>query len=361
MQTDELLALPPYDLERARKEPALLERLNALTAHHARACPPYGRLLELFHGGAGPAARMSEVPWIPVGLFKSHRLVSVPEAEVFKTLTSSGTTSQQVSRIYLDRATAQRQSVALGRIMTHLLGPKRLPMLLVENRDLIKDRTAFSARGAGVLGMASFGRDHVYALDERSELDLEAVRAFLARHGGAPFLVFGFTFMVWQYLLQRIAGLGLDLSQGTLVHSGGWKKLQDESVDNATFKARLADGCGLLRVYSFYGMVEQVGSVFLEGEDGHLYAPGFADVIVRDPVTWEELPPGRQGVIQVLSALPESYPGHSILTEDLGVLHGVDDGSCGRKGKHFSVVGRAPRAELRGCSDTHAFSQKVAV
>jgi hypothetical protein len=56
----------------------------------------------------------------------------------------------------------------------------------------------------------------------------------------------------------------------------------------------------------------------------------------------------------MLSALPESYPGHSILTEDLARVEAVDDCPCGRLGKAVSVLGRVPRAELRGCSDTHA-------
>jgi hypothetical protein len=101
-------------------------------------------------------------------------------------------------------------------------------------------------------------------------------------------------------------------------------------------------------------MVEQVGSVFLEGEDGYLYAPNFADVLVRDPMTFEELPTGETGVLQVLSALPHSYPGHSLLTEDLGVIRSIDASSGGRQGKAFSVLGRLPRAELRGCSDVIA-------
>ena len=62
---------------------------------------------------------------------------------------------------------------------------------------------------------------------------------------------------------------------------------------------------------------------------------------------------GEEGVLQVLSPLPRSYPGHSLLTEDLGVLLGEDDCPCGRKGKYFKVTGRVPRAEVRGCSDTY--------
>ena len=62
-------------------------------------------------------------------------------------------------------------------------------------------------------------------------------------------------------------------------------KLQDQAVDNADFKSRLQSSTGLSKVYNFYGMVEQVGSVFLEDDDGLLYPPNFADLIVRDPQT----------------------------------------------------------------------------
>ncbi|YCK42474.1 hypothetical protein ACNF49_53060 [Actinomadura sp. ATCC 39365] len=193
----------------------------------------------------------------------------------------------------------------------------------------------------------NFGRDHTFVLDEQGEVDAAAVEAFLARHGGEPFLVFGFTFMVWLYLL----GLGADLSQGVLIHSGGWKRLAEQAVDNDAFRRRLASECGLTRVHNFYGMVEQIGTVFLEGPDGDgLYCPDFADVVIRDPGTWREVPPGEPGLIEVVSTLPTSYPGHALLTEDLGMVHGVDDGHW--PGKRFTVLGRLPRAEARGCSDT---------
>ena len=103
-----------------------------------------------------------------------------------------------------------------------------------------------------------------------------------------------------------------------------------------------------------------MAAYFLQGSDGFLHPPNFADVVVRDPVTWEEVEPGHVGVVQVLSILPSSYPGHSILTEDLGVVHGIDDDPGGWLGKRFSLVGRVPRTQLRGCSDTYAASDKAA-
>jgi hypothetical protein len=179
------------------------------------------------------------------------------------------------------------------------------------------------------------------------------LRVFLDKHGGERFLVFGFTFMTWLYLYELARTHSLDLSNGILVHSGGWKKLTDRAVDNSVFRQRFRDDTGLDRIHNFYGMVEQIGTVYLEGPDGGgLYCPDFADVIVRDPQTWQEVPVGTPGLVEVVSTLPRSYPGHLLLTEDLGVVHGVDDGAW--PGKRFSILGRLPRAEARGCSDTFA-------
>jgi Acyl-protein synthetase, LuxE len=355
MTFEDLLSLPAYSLDQAAKQEILLQQLAELTEHHRRRCPAYARLVEIVYPSYGRPRSLADIPSLPVTLFKTHRLASVPDEDVAVVLTSSGTTGQSVSRIYLDRATAQRQTQALAHTMSHILGPKRLPMIVADTKAVLQNRDEFSARGAGIMGMMNFGRDHFFALDENMRLDEGGVRTFVSRNGESPFLIFGFTFMVWRYFAQAVAGLALDLSSGILIHSGGWKKMQEEAIGNAEFKARLAEVTGLKRVYNFYGLVEQVGGVFLEGDDGYLYATNFSDVIVRDPVTWQECPPGVPGVIQVLSALPLSYPGHSILTEDLGVIHGVDDSTCGRGGKYFSIIGRVPKAELRGCSDTHAY------
>ena len=339
-----------FTLSQPAKEALLTKEVSSLVAHHRAACEPYDRILAA-NGVGTDFASVADLPWLPVRLFKNLDLKSIPDDEVFKVLTSSGTTGE-VSKIYLDKAAASAQTRQLGATVQTVLGPKRLPMLLVDTKSLLKDRRSFSARGAGVLGMATFGRDHVWALDDEGHADLEAIRGFLAKHGDQPFLIFGFTFMVWLHLYEVARDAGLDLSNGILIHSGGWKKLVDQAVDPAEFRRRLSADTGLTNMHNFYGMVEQIGTIFLEGPSGgSLYCPDFADVIVRDPVTWEELPPGKPGLLELVSTLPTSYPGHVLLTEDLGVVHGIDDGDW--PGKRFSVLGRLPRAEARGCSDTY--------
>ena len=352
LSLEALLAAPVYGLAQAEKSALLMERLNALSEWHRQHSPEFARILDGY-GWATAADRYDDLPYLAVRLFKHLLLASVPEEERFKTLTSSGTTGA-VSRIVLDRQTAALQSKVLVKILQEFIGKQRLPMLLIEQPVLIQNRSGFSARGAGALGLSFLGRDHHYALDEQMRPNWPVIEAFCDRYANQPVLIFGFTFMVWQCLLEplRERGIQLPLAQGILFHSGGWKKLQHLAVDNAAFKARCQQQLGVSRVHNFYGMVEQVGSVFVECEAGHLHAPVFADLLVRDPQTLALQPVGEPGLLQVLSALPQSYPGHSLLTEDQGVQLGVDDCPCGRHGRYFTVLGRQRGAEVRGCSDT---------
>ena len=106
-------------------------------------------------------------------------------------------------------------------------------------------------------------------------------------------------------------------------------------------------------MHNFYGMAEQIGTVFVECEHGFLHAPNAADILVRDPASWEVARRRRGRASHRRSArCPRAIPGHSILTEDLARVEAVDDCPCGRLGKAVSILGRAPEAEVRGCSDT---------
>lgn len=343
----------PYHLTQIEKEQQLLSKLNELTVWHMANCEPYQRMLKKSNAQA-IAHNIEEVPYLPVQLFKLMDLKSVSQEDVVKVLTSSGTTGQQVSKIYLDKETSVAQTKTLVEVMKPILGGKRLPMIILDTKSVLKDRKSFSARGAGILGFSNFGRKHFYALNDDMTLDIEGLQAYLKEYEGQRILLFGFTFMVWQYVYKEVRDKGIELNfaDSVLIHGGGWKKLKDEAVDAQTFNRLLKEQLGIQEVHNYYGMVEQVGSIFVECSEGYLHAPSYADVIIREEITFEPVAMGEQGLIQVVSELPKSYPGHSLLTEDLGTIHGIDNCRCGWKGKYFSVAGRIPKAELRGCSDT---------
>lgn len=341
--------LEPYGLTQSAKNKRLLNTLRDLHLHHQQHCPEYARLFP-----ENVEHSLSEYPYLAVRLFKYLTLASVPEEQYFKTLYSSGTTGQLPAKVILDQQTSRRQSKALVKVLQSFIGKQRLPMLVIDHPEVISSRDSYSARGAGIQGLSLFGRQLTFALNSDMSINHRAVSEFVTKFRAGPVLIFGFTFMVWQHFLQTLKSNEMQFSmpEGILLHSGGWKKLEAQKVSNAVFKQSCQSLLGVEKVHNFYGMAEQVGSIFVECEHGHLHAPVYADVMVRDSVTLQEAEIGELGVIQVMSIIPGSYPGNSLLTEDMGTILGVDDCPCGRKGKYFSVQGRLPKAEVRGCSDT---------
>ena len=339
----------------AERRTLIFRQLQALTRRQAARCEPYARIVGSLGFDPAQASTIEELPYLPVRMFKEYELRSVPEDEVFKVMTSSGTSGQRVSKIFLDKETAARQTKALTGIVNTFIGKKRLPMLIIDCPSVLKNRAAFSARGAGVLGFSMFGKDRVYALRDDMSLDREGVEAFLEKHAGKPIFLFGFTYMIWQHFVEaaKRADARFDLSGGVLFHGGGWKKLVAQQVSEAAFKSRLQEQFGLARVYNYYGMVEQTGSIFVECEEGHLHSSILGDVRVRSPRDLSVVGPGERGILQVFSVLPNSYPGHSLLTEDEGEIIGWDGCACGRTGTYFKIYGRLKNAEVRGCSDTY--------
>lgn len=363
MEYSELLEYEPYSLDHGQKQKLLTKRLADLTAHHMAHCGLYKNMMDsvgMTQERLREAVSYEELPFLPVRLFKELELASVPKEAVFKTMTSSGTTGQRVSKIFLDRQTAANQQKTMVKIVSDFIGSARMPMLILDCPSVVKNRLMFSARGAGILGFSIFGADRTYALTDEMKLDIDGVRKFLERHSGQRILLFGFTFMVWQHFykellrLEREEGERFDFSNGILIHGGGWKKLASEAVSPEEFHRRLLAVCGLDHIHDYYGMVEQTGCIYMQCECGHLHASIFSDVIIRNPDDFSVCGFGEKGIIETVSAIPESYPGHLLLTEDEGILLGEDDCPCGRRGKYFKILGRLENAEIRGCSDTYA-------
>lgn len=352
---DETLNIPPYSLDKNEKAELFNVEMKELMILHSDKCKEYRKILHALNINPKQIVDYSQTPFLPVRLFKEYDLKSITQDEVFKVMTSSGTTGQAVSKIYLDKDNASIQQKVLVKIVSDFTGASRLPMLIIDSPSVIKDRNMFSARGAGILGFSIFGADRTYVFDENMHLNLEVLDQFLEKHKGEKILLFGFTFMIWQHFYKELKKINrkFDLSRGILIHGGGWKKLVGEAVSKDEFKKCLNDVCGIEHIHDYYGMVEQTGCIYMECEYGHLHASVFSDVIIRNPKDFSINPIGEKGLIQVLSLLPTSYPGHSLLTEDEGEILGIDDCTCGRNGKYFKIHGRIKSAEIRGCSDTY--------
>lgn len=357
MTLDELIKMQPYSLAKAEKSAMLTEMLTELTIYHYENCREYRNILDgLGFLPYGRISHYSELPMLPVRLFKELSLKSVPEDTLAKSMTSSGSSGQKVSKIYLDRQTAVAQQNVGVKITSGFLGIKRMPFVIIDSPTVLKSREAYTARGAAALFFSLFGSDRIFALKDDMSLDMEAVSAFLEKHRGQQILLFGFTFMVWQHLYcaLRDAGVKLDFHDGLLIHSGGWKKMESLRVSAETFQEKLGEQCNIHHIFNEYGMAEQSGAIYFACECGHFHTSIFSDVITRRGTDLSICGFGEPGMIELVSVLPHSYPGHILLSEDEGIVCGEDDCPCGRLGKYFHIKGRLKNAELRGCSDTYA-------
>ncbi|EGI73874.1 acyl-protein synthetase LuxE [Pseudoalteromonas distincta] len=342
--TDEQLReLPVYGLANNEKQAFLNVQLAFLDSYHKQYCVSYQRLQQSF----------ADTMPLAVPLFKQFLLSSINADQQHRLLTSSGT-SGAVSKISLDAQTAQLQSKILTKTLQHWLGKQRLPMLIIDAKQTVQKKSAMSARAAGIQGMLFFGRDPHFALNDDMTLNMLVIDAFFKKYSTTPVFIFGFTFIVWQQFIQALVKCGkkIQFEKGVLLHGGGWKKMQQHAVTNNVFKQAVAEQLGAIKVHDYYGMVEQTGTIYIECEHGFLHTPVWSDITIVDAATQKPLPAHTQGVIQVESVLAKSYPGHRLLTEDLGTLHGEDNCQCGRLGKYFTVEGRLAKSQVRGCSDT---------
>ncbi|MBZ9687606.1 acyl-protein synthetase [Clostridium estertheticum] len=304
---------------------------------------------------------LEQVPYIPVNMFKYFDLRICEQEQVVRVLNSSATTTGIPSKIYLDKRTSIRQTQGLISTLTSFLGGKRRPMLIIDSIDSNKRGDNITARGAAIRGLSTFGSKIFYVMDSENgelKLNIDRLVEFERAYNGEEILVYGFTYIMWSKFLNVLKqeGIKLDMPKLKLLHSGGWKKLISEKVEKNVFSETAAQvfNTNIANVIDFYGMVEQVGVVFIDCVYGHKHVPNFAEIIIRDLQTLEEVKLGETGLIEVMSILGTSYPSQAILTEDIGEFIGVDNCPCGRQGKYFRYKSRVDKAEIRGCGDTFA-------
>ena len=355
-EDEDIFKRSPYSDDNAWRRFHLRGLVATLTRHHYERCAYYKNILTALHVDPAAPADLADLPFLPVGLFKRLDLVSVPASEVSRTLTSSGTSRGARSRVFLDRQTSILQMRALATIVGDFVVEKRLPLLIIDAPRSPDDKDGYAARAVAIQGFSLFGTGRVtFALTEKMQPDLEKIEEFLRETRGEKFLLFGFTYVIWRYFFQYLDSndIHLDFANSVLIHGGGWKRLADENITDQVFKRYARERSSLSRIHNYYGMVEQPGSIFMQCEQGFMHCSNFSEIFIRRPGDLSIADRGEPGIIQTISILPRSYPGHNLLTEDMGVLHGEDDCRCGRHGKYFEVVGRLPAAEPKGCGDTY--------
>ena len=362
---EKLLRNKPHHLNSLDKDLLFKAALAENFKHHYDNCAPYQRLCNK-RGWYSPLNKdfnLEDFPYLPVEIFKSMHLSSTLSTKVIKTLKSSATSGQTPSTIFLDKETSKRQMQTLVWFLSHRLGKNRRPFIVmdIDPKDIRYGQNTISARAAAVRGFLTAASSYNYCMtqDKAGELhiELEKLEKSLqeAQKSGHKAIIFGYTYVFYVYVAKQLQknGIKFKLPNVTILHIGGWKKLQSQATDKKTFNRTMEDVfvVKLENIIDCYGFTEQLGVVYLDGEDGMKRTSEVSEIIVRNQNTLLPCKDGEEGLLEFITPLPLSYPGSAILTDDVGRIVSREKGKDGREGVAFEILGRRKKAEIRGCGD----------
>ncbi len=312
---------------------------------------------------------ISEIPPVQVSVFKElgSKLNSVPKSDIKLTLQSSAT-SGIPSSVPVDGITSKRQARSMIKVVGDYIGNERKPFLIMDVDPMSGFREILGARYAAVSGYLNFASDAAYFLkvDDNNTyyFDTDGISEYIERIKGQEAVVFGFTYILYSEVIRPLMdkGMRFSLPKGSkVIHIGGWKKLESEKISKEEFNILAAELFGIDKtdIIDIYGFTEQMGLNYPDCPCGCKHTPLYSEVIVRDVITKEVLPEGKEGLLEFVTPIPHSYPGNAVLTDDIGM---TVTGKCGygRAGTRFKVVGRLKKAEIRGCGDILSSKLKFA-
>lgn len=285
-------------------------------------CAPYREYLSLIGVRPEAVGGVGEIPFLPIELFKTHRVYcdGAPEPEaVFASSATGGAGSSHhyIARLS-DYETIFRRAFARvygeGVAVYALLpGYREGSSLIYMVRDLV------GRNGGG------------FYLDDHDAL-LRDLRA----DDGRKKILFGVSHALLDLAERHPAKLGDDV---TVMETGGMKGRREE-LSKEELHRRLCEAFGVERIHSEYGMAELSSQAYSRG-GGIFEPPPWMRIAVRDVNDpFSHLAAGRAGGIDIID-LGNIHSCAFIQTQDIGTLH--HDGT-------FTIAGRADRSEIRGCN-----------
>ncbi|HSM12517.1 MAG TPA: acyl-protein synthetase [Thermoanaerobaculia bacterium] len=304
---------------------------------------PFRALCERRGVAPGTIDSWRQVPLVPTEAFATVDLHSDPAREVFR---SSGTTGARRS-VHHHPFPELYRAVIDATFPAHCL-PRgdRPPMLaLMPPRGVAPD----SSLGFMVAhALERFGGEGSAWGTNARGVEVGTCRSWLGirQRAGTPVLVLATAFAL-DDLLERIERMNLHfrLPTGSAIFETGGFKGRRREVSRAGLLERAAAWLGVPpgQVVSEYGMTELTSHAYtrtLAGGDPELFVPPpWLRARVLDPVTLEERPAGEIGLLAFFDLANVGSALH-VLSADLGRLDGPG----------FRLEGRAPDADLRGCS-----------
>lgn len=298
--------------------------------------PIYSAYLAALSIDRNEVKKLSEIPFLPIEFFKTHKVTS-SEAATELIFESSGTTGSQNSQHHLLDANFYK-SVAkhtfekfYGRLGDYQF-LALLPSYLERNNSslvyMVADFIAQSQKGSqtDTANFSGFYLSHTQDLIQ----NLQHLRA-----AGQKVVLIGVTFA----LLDFAEDNPMDLSDVIIMETGGMKGRRREMIRDEVHEL-LKKAFKVQQIHSEYGMTELLSQGYAK-QDGIFECAAWTKVLLRDTndpfEVGTHLKSGGINVIDLANVDSCAF----IETKDLGML--IDN-------ERFKVLGRYDNAEVRGCN-----------
>lgn len=302
---------------------------------------------------------LARIPMLGVSAMKRFLLTSLPQDRASLRLTSSGTRGQKTQIWFdapsLDRCQAMLESqwrqegLVSTRPVNYLMfvyDPNQAKDLGIAFSDKNQQRFAPAART-----YYAIRKDRAGAWEFRKKEALETLRSFA--RDGRPARLFGIPSFVFAALEDMTEPIPLPPGSW-LVTGGGWKAAEDKKVSRDYFRRKASElfGLALENIRDGYGMAEH-SAPYLECRRHRFHVPAYNRILARHPETLEALPPGKAGLLELISPYNAMMPNLAILSTDWGSVD-ARPCPCGYNSPTFTLLGRAGLTKHKGCAITAA-------
>lgn len=291
---------------------------------------------------------VKRIPLIPTGMFKNNKLLSVPEPDIVKTCTSSGTNGGR-SMVYRDKQTLQAVydnidcmtddllSKEFSEYEMYCLGPVK-----EEAKDLWFAYIMGLIEGIPKL-QRFFVKDQKFQLQELiKQLKEDEVTQKKIMIIGPP--------MFFQYLTDALGENTISLNPDCITMTmGGWKKFQGEAISREELDAKIVKALGIRKenTRDGYSSVE-INTALYECSNKRKHVPEWLYVEAVDPDTLEPVPYGEEGVLVFIDTTAKSFP-CLVISEDFGIVYQGSD-CCGMNTDYIKITRRVASVESKGCA-----------
>jgi len=317
------------DIGLVHDDPAFDRTAIALFRQHVR----HNAVYRDFVGHLGVDVRsvrtVAQIPFLPIGLFRGHRVGIFDDAGAEAVFASSGTTASAQSHHHVADLSVYQQSLYEGFVRAYG-DPADYRILALLPSYLGREGSSLVYMMHQLMHASGHGQNGFF-MDR-----LPTLAKILARPDpqGRKTLLVGVTFA-----LLDLAERHPQMLKDTIVMETGGMKGRRRELPRSEVHEILMSAFGTGAIHSEYGMTELLSQAYSKG-DGLFTCPPWMRVVLRelnDPLTPAT---GRTGAINVID-LANLWSCPFIATDDLGRMH---------PGGAFEVLGRADNSDVRGCN-----------